>query len=246
LAPTSPSDVVFYKQWKEFAASRGLPVKFEAGLKDNVPFQTLLKSAYAIVTTSVAEGFGLAFLEPWIARRSLVGRDLPEMTQGFKREGMDLSTLYPRLQVPLSWVGFEALRRKIESGLSNMMNAYGRAPRPADVDSAIHAATDGDRVDFGRLDEDLQEQVIRRLLDTPSLVSELKPSSLLPEGPPGRAIEMNRRIVQREYNSEQYGRRLMDIYRSLLDSAVVPAGALRTETLLDKFLAPERFYLIRS
>ena len=130
LAPTSPSDVVFYKQWKEFAASRGLPVKFEVGLKDNVPFQTLLKSAHAVVTTSVAEGFGLAFLEPWLAGRSLVGRDLPEMTQGFKREGMNLSTLYPRLQVPLSWVGFEALRRKIESGLSNMMNAYGRALAP--------------------------------------------------------------------------------------------------------------------
>jgi hypothetical protein len=57
---------------------------------------------------------------------------------------------------------------------------------------------------------------------------------------------MNRGIVQREYNSEQYGRRLMDLYRSLLDSAVVSVGALRAETLLDKFLAPERFYLIRS
>ena len=246
LAPTSPSDVVFYKQWKEFAASRGLPVEFEVGLKDNVPFQTLLKSAQAIVTTSVAEGFGLAFLEPWLVGRSLVGRDLPEMTQGFKRKGMNLSTLYQRLQVPLSWVGFKALRRKIESGWSNMMNMYGRALRPADVDLAIHAATDGDRVDFGRLDEDLQEQVIRRLLDTPSLVSELKPSTLLSEDPLGQVIEMNRGIVQREYNAEQYGRRLMAIYRSLLTSAVVPLDALRAETLLDKFLAPERFYLMRS
>ena len=86
-----------------------------------------------------------------------------------------------------------------------MMNAYGRALRPADVDSAIHAATDGDRVDFGRLDEDLQEQVIRRLLDAPSLVSELEPSSLLPKGPPGQLIEMNREMVQRKYNTEQYG-----------------------------------------
>ena len=246
LAPTSPSDVVYYKQWKEFAVSRGLPVEFEVGLKDNVPFQTLLKSAHAIVTTSVAEGFGLAFLEPWLAGQSLVGRDLPEMTQGFKREGINLSTLYQRLQVPLSWVGFEALRRNIESGWSNMMNAYGRALRPADVDSAIHAATDGDRVDFGRLDEDLQEQVIRRLLDAPSLVSELEPSSLLPEGPPGQLIEMNREIVQRKYNTEQYGRRLMDIYRSQMASAAVPVGAFRADTLLDKFLAPERFYLVRS
>ena len=45
-------------------------------------------------------------------------RDLPELTQGFKREGMNLSSLYPRLLIPLEWVGRDIVRQRIERGTS--------------------------------------------------------------------------------------------------------------------------------
>lgn len=246
LAPTNPSDLVVYRRWKEFAASCGLAVAFEAGLDGKVPFQDLLKSARAIVTTSVAEGFGLAFLEPWLAGRPLVGRDLPEMTEGFKRDGMSFPSLYSRVRLPVSWVGMDALRKKIESGLAQMMSAYGRAPREDDVENAFGAAVEGGLVDFGRLDEALQEQVIRRVLESSAALAELKPSGLAPGPASGKIVEANRRIVDRNYGAVQYGVRLMEMYGMLARRAAEPVGALRAEALLDKFLAPERFYLIRT
>ena len=246
LAPTNPADVAIYQRWKEFAADSALPVEFEVGLDGKVPFPVLLKLAHAIVTTSVAEGFGLAFLEPWLAGRTLVGRDLPEMTQGFKRDGMDLSALYSRVPVPVSWVGLDTLKRKIESGLTEMMRAYGRVPKPGDVDAALHAAMEDALVDFGRLDEQLQEQIIRRVNSSPSAAAELRPMCLMPGSSFRQMIEVNSQIVRRHYNAEQYGVRLMDIYQTLMRSSVEPVGVLHAESLLDKFLAPERFYLIRT
>ncbi len=69
-------------------------------------FHALLTAAHALVTTSVAEGFGLAFLEPWLANRPLFGRKLPEVTEGNKKAGVNLASLYTRLDV--CWRGFSA------------------------------------------------------------------------------------------------------------------------------------------
>ena len=43
----------------------------------------MVAHAKAIVSTSVAEGFGLGFLEPWIFGKGLCGRDIPEITSDF-------------------------------------------------------------------------------------------------------------------------------------------------------------------
>ena len=47
---------------------------YEATFVFTNDFAALLASAHALVTTSVAEGFGLAFLEPWLMGRPLAGR----------------------------------------------------------------------------------------------------------------------------------------------------------------------------
>ena len=44
-----------------------------------------MASAHRLVTTSVAEGFGLAFLEPWLFGKGLLGRNLPEITVDFAK-----------------------------------------------------------------------------------------------------------------------------------------------------------------
>ncbi len=246
LAPTNPADLLVYRRWKEFAASCGLPVSFEVGMDGKTPFPELLNSARAIVTTSVAEGFGLAFLEPWFAGRPLAGRDLPEMTEGFKKEGMRFPSLYSRAGIPVEWIGVDAFRRKVETGLAQMMSAYGRAPLAGDVDLAVAAATEGDLVDFGRLDEAFQEQVIQKVRRSPALRAAVKPSGPAPDLTPEETIGVNRRIVELHYGAAQYGARLMESYRALMGRVAAPVGTLHAETLLDKFLSPERFFLIRT
>ena len=57
--------------------------------------------AQAIVSTSVAEGFGLGFLEPWVFGKSLCGRNLPEITGDFSQHGVRLDNLYDRLELNL-------------------------------------------------------------------------------------------------------------------------------------------------
>jgi hypothetical protein len=127
-----------------------------------------------------------------------------------------------------------------------MMLAYGRMPKSGDVDLALQAAVENDRIDFGRLDEELQEQIIRRVHGSPPAAAELRPSCLMPDSSCRQMIEANGRIVRRHYNAEQYGDRLMDIYQTLMKAAAEPAGSFNAGSLLDKFLAPERFYLIRT
>ncbi|MFA7159571.1 MAG: hypothetical protein WC299_09735 [Kiritimatiellia bacterium] len=147
LAPTSPSDCARYERWKEFAAELKLPVEFETGLKSGAP--PWWQQCDCAVTTSVAEGFGLAFLEPWMAALPLVGRDLPEITGDLKSAGMDFSMLYARLDVPLKWLDAAAFRERFNARLLETWKAYGRE-LPADApELAWQSSAAGDAFDFG-------------------------------------------------------------------------------------------------
>jgi hypothetical protein len=125
-APKNPLARPVYDDWVAFAQSLGLSVKFAIGEHWQGSFPALLKFADILVTTSVAEGFGLAFLEPWLVERPLFGRKLPEITDEFNQIGIELSTLYDQLLIPLDWVGRESFRREIQAELANMYASYGR------------------------------------------------------------------------------------------------------------------------
>lgn len=246
LVPTSASDRASYERWVQVAHSLGLPVEFEVGLRAGATFEKLLYSAHAVVTTSVAEGFGLAFLEPWLAGRPLAGRDLPELTNALKEQGLDLGKLYRRLLVPLSWIGEKFLRDKIAAGIKSMFAEYGRVASERMVTRAFESTVEADRVDFGRLDENMQESILRRVAREPTCRRELELPTILAQAPDAALIEENRRVVERKYNREQYGRRLTRIYGEIMRSETDMVGAFRAESLLDSFLAPERFFLLRS
>ncbi len=58
----------------------------------------LYAAGAAAVTTSVLEGFGFGFLEPWCAGRVVIGRRLP-VVDDFIREGLRMEHFYRRLAV---------------------------------------------------------------------------------------------------------------------------------------------------
>jgi glycosyltransferase involved in cell wall biosynthesis len=58
----------------------------------------LYAAGTAAVTTSVLEGFGFGFLEPWCAGRVVIGRRLP-VVDDFIREGLRMEHFYRRLAV---------------------------------------------------------------------------------------------------------------------------------------------------
>jgi hypothetical protein len=106
---------------------------------------------------------GLSFLEPWLARRPGFGRDLPDITVDFKAAGHGLGhALYAVDAFPWSGWAWSSLRNASSArGCVTCATAYGTGLHASDVDSALGAALSGDRVEFGHLDEAMQEQVLR-------------------------------------------------------------------------------------
>jgi glycosyltransferase involved in cell wall biosynthesis len=247
LAPTSAVDLPGYARWRAFAAELGLPLTFEIGAASDASYRTLLRSARALVTTSVAEGFGLAFLEPWLVGRPLVGRNLAPITGDFVASGIDLGPLYERLEVPLPWVGRDALRERLARALERVFAAYGEPSGEPEIEAAMGGAVREDRVDFGRLDEALQEQVIERLFRSPAARSELAPRSLLTaDFDDSDRIRRNRESIRDAFSIECYARTLGAIHERVLASPVTPVDGLPPRAVLRQFLDPAEFFLLRT
>ena len=240
LAPNNPKVKPIYNAWVAFAKELELNVDFDAGAK--TPFHEMIAKADALITTSIAEGFGLAFLEPWLAGKPLVGRNLPEITGDLEEHGLDLSNLYNRLLVPLTstaWnIGgefFQTLEEKIRASTE----AYSREWHPDLFKTAQTQLVCDGAVDFGILDEKMQRTIIRAVKADPSIFA----ADL---GDASATVEHNQRVVKETYSSEAYSAQLLSIYQKLLKT---PPGTVRYadgHALLDAFLAPERFSLLRT
>ena len=241
LAPTNPSDLEPYRKWKALAAELALPVEFEAGLRAPDAYEALLARSTAVVTTSVAEGFGLAYLEAATRLRPLLGRDLPAVTGDLTRDGLRFPGLYSRCGVPLDWFGADRLRTALFTGWTEVLETYERLPAPGDEVCLMNAAVAGGQVDMGRLDEAMQREAVRLArssADGPSLLTELPAATAVMPG--------NLDRLRDQYGLVRYGSRVMALYH-----AVAEAGTGRPEwadpaRVLDAFLDPARFTMLRT
>ena len=179
--------------------------------------------------------------------RPLVGRDLPEVTPALRREGVDLDTLYAMVTVPIDWVRRERLEHALSTALAQTFAAYAVQPPEDAVSRAMAAHVQDGRVDFGRLDEAMQRDVIRRVL-----VSSEARGAVAPAGPDTRlpssdTLARNRSAVTSRFGLAGYGSRLVAIYESLLaGSTHGGVDTLPAEALVSRFLAPERMNLLRT
>ncbi len=246
LAPENPAALPRYRRWVDVAAWLGLPVDFALGENSKRSYPELLSSAFSVVTTSVAEGFGLCFLEPWLVLRPLLGRDLPHVTAQLKTAGIDLSGLYTEATVPLAWIDRELLYEKIASGLREQFRAYGR---PVPEDAARRTLNEwicDERIDFGRLDETLQEQVIEKIAHDKGAAKELSPAGLVPGPSWQKQAAKNRRQTLQSFSLETYRKKLSALYRTTAASNAGAVESLDAAKLLDAFLDPKRLSLLRT
>ena len=63
LAPKNPAEYVSFDCWNELARRLHLRCRFDTGGEYGAGYHDMLAAADAILTTSVAEGFGMVFLE---------------------------------------------------------------------------------------------------------------------------------------------------------------------------------------
>ena len=242
--PENPAEQARYRRWQQVAAELRLPVEFEA-VGPGRGFIELLRQASGAVTTSVAEGFGMAFLEPWLLGTPVCGRNLPEITAGFRQEGIVLPWSYDRLEIPQHWLGRERLIAAARGGLQRNLAAYGRSPARGDLERLLAAWIREELVDFGRLDEPLQESVLRRLAQSPGQAGNILPSALPHPENLCSVMESNRSLLCSLHNLAQYGIVVEEMYQRVAASATTPLDSLDGEVLLDRFLAPERLSLLR-
>jgi len=259
LEPVHPRWKPQFEDWRAFASDSGLPVQLgvvghvapEPGA--DTSFEAWLGRATHLITTSVAEGFGLGFLESAALGKPLFGRDLPRLTQDHADAGIVDGRLYDRLLVPDSWVGRETLRQRLARTLQDELNAYDAQLTGEFIDRVYDALRFSGYLDFGNLPEDLQRQVILRARDGKELDAILV--EVDGEFLPAHAW-LKETLAAREptatpdqlapYSLECYGQRLSALYQELADTRSAPPVFLPKHRVLQEYLKPEFFNFLTT
>lgn len=237
LPPTNSSYLPQFEQWKALADDLSLPVRLGSAAKDDLTFSDRMERCKAVITTSVAEGFGLGFLEPWTFNRPVIGRNLPEITDSFRHSGVQLNHLYQEFPIPKSAFGSNASASWLE-GLQCALREFSVSPDPDHVQMALERLFGGSTLDFSLLGENDQEEAIRRI------VAERIPVPLPFEADnmPGQAaISASAEAVTKSFNPSHYADRLVSIYTKAVGAPRTRFDPLDPQKILNGFLHPIRF-----
>jgi len=244
--PNSPADFPAYESWKQFVTRAGLNVEFEVGRRHD--FVTLVRDAASLLTTSISEGFGFSFMEPWTAGKQLWGRDLPGITDDFKASGIYLNHLYSRLRVPLEWTVAEGFHESWPPTVRRSMAAFKIEKTERDIIAGFERITADGTVDFGLLNERHQQAVVAAVIDSTEnryMLTELNP--FLADC--GRATftreqtDNNRGRVLKHYSQAAYRRTLGNLYAHI--STTDPVQTINKDLLLENFFNLNDFSLLK-
>ena len=256
LAPENPEWRPIFDRWRAFAQEQELPVQL--GVVGEVPptdgadpsYENWLAWASHLATTSIAEGFGLAFLEPIGLAKPLLGRDLPEITIDFKQDGLQLGRLYEALLVPADWIDLDRLRKEHRRLLGEAYASY-RTELDFDLEAAFERLQRDGHLDFGNLPETLQEDAIAAALADPARVlvesgGVRQPAQFwLGDALSHREATADRAALA-DYSVTRYGSMLETLYRMATSAQPGPVRWLAPSAVLRQFLKPERFHFLRS
>lgn len=260
-APTEPQWRGIHEAWRDFAWEHGLPVEFAvvdrlapvAGAATS--FAAWLEQATHLLTTSVAEGFGFAFLDAVALDKPLLGRNLPHLTADHAAQGLRYGSLYDRVLVPAEVISLAALEAALRESLTATYRGYGREVSAAEVARARAAIVGDGWVDFGNLPETLQRVIVIKLLADPSafdlwldlagervvaaawLADRLAPFQSAGGGEPA-ALE--------PWSVANHHARLLTLYDTLSRQPAAPVRCLDPSRLLDLCLTPETFHFLRG
>lgn len=253
LAPTNPQEQPQYENWRSLGEELKLPFVFGLGDEGGLDFLQNIAAADALLTTSVAEGFGMVFLEASFADAPLIGRDLPEITADFREVGMQFPHLRKQLLIPLQWPGADAVRQAITNAYVSLRQAYDLPALPeATIAEQCERMLAGGLIDFAILDQQLQRKVIERVATdhaSREKVFELNPGlHAAIFGTDAQAGEQvgNRAAASERFSSEAIGKRLIQLYETVGSAEPSPVTTLaNADALLDFFLDMQRMNLIR-
>ena len=247
LGPTNPEFTPIFEDWKQFGKELDLPLTYGLGEHTDASFPEMVGHAQSILSVSVAEGFGLGFLEPWTFGKGLCGRNLPEITSDFAELGVSLTNLYDRLPIPLDCIpSVPQLKKIIQSALEQFYHSYQQDLPVNGTETAFQSMVKKDSIDFGRMDEPNQQEIIRVICQSPDLQKEIQRFAGL-EVLNKEIIDSNRQAVTEKFSLTSYADRTLKIYQELLDTEDTTGCQFANgQILLDQYLSPTRFNLLRT
>jgi hypothetical protein len=204
-------------------------------------FDDLLLASDVVVSTSLLEGFGFAFLEGANRGRPLIGRNLPDVTSDFADAGFPVTALYDQFLVPIDG----QTRKEMISKGQRFAQEQGRSlrlkgstiDRFSDEVKAIFSDT---AVDFGFLE--LSQQIrLTALLQGAELPEELKSLNSKAVEPAEFPPNFPER-VEDHFGLEPHSARLTATFEHLFDQEN-QEGKIKnvSEGLLDLYFHP-RFH----
>jgi glycosyltransferase involved in cell wall biosynthesis len=246
LPPTNDSLLPQYNKWKSFIKEYKLSVELGAAEQFSGTFDQIVASSEGIISTSVAEGFGLGFLEPWMLGKAVTGRDLPEITQDFKDQGVQFEGLYNQIKIPLNWIRKDRFRKEWEEALRKAYQSYAREISTKSIDNAFAEITMNDCIDFSALNETMQEEAMIQLMQIPLDERKHHILDFSPIQFHSELIDKNQNIISQSYSLQKYGEKLSSIYQTLLNSKASSIQFADHEQVLNNFMDPKRFLLLRT
>lgn len=228
LRPTTPLEQRSYERWRRVAQDLAPRLVFDAAHHPDISYADNLAASRFVISTSVAEGFGMAFLEPWLAGREVMARRLPSVTDDFESAGVDFSKLYDSLEIPgqRSWV-----RQCHEESADLLRRSWREVPeifRPIEESQRL---TDADAIDFAQLTPLRQQEVLTRCHDDAGFDSDVRERShqliaWMNEDPNTETIARNAEVVGEQYSLKATGQQLEQIYGQLLNASAATDQAI--------------------
>jgi glycosyltransferase involved in cell wall biosynthesis len=245
LPPTTEKDQGMYRRWVDFAGECELPAEFGIGVRESLA--DVFGSALCIISTSVKEGFGFSFLEPWTAGRAVIGRRIDYVCGDFEAAGLRFNALYQDIRIPMVYLAPLILRKKMERALTGIYEAFGQEPPRYLINMMGDELLSHDTVDFGRLDEESQEGIIRTVASNGVVLRDIVKANpflgnLADWRPDEGDIAYNSRKVAEAYGKERIVSILKDTYQSVVDNPV--SHRLSKSILLELYLDPLQMSLV--
>lgn len=221
LPPATQIEAASYERWRTIAEAHAPRTIFDAGTFPHVSFHDNIAAADCILSTSVAEGFGMAYLEPWLAGRGVVARDLPGVTRDFRRSGLALQRFYTSVDIPGSarWIAQCQARTAMARH-----NAWQQVPREilrfAETAASTTDTITASKIDFATLSCGDQIDVIKRIDRDPLFKRRVQHANevlldWLQQDFEASTLRHNEQIVRQYYGMPACSDRLLQTYREL-------------------------------
>ena len=242
LPANSPEDIAYNRAINQFVKENYLPVVIGFGLQlvsggsdrliaDGKVFSyhltDILSLSEAVVTTSVQEGFGYVFHEPWLADKFVFGRNIDQVTSDFTERGLNLDHLYDHLLIPFEWLTGEQWERIQQEYLCKVKKQYQamQLSEPSDVEileqiakKKLHNLSNfpsnksqktGGMIDWADLNVNTQLLILHHIVEDLSRVQRIivkkkwgKPISDWYSEAKSDIILQNRVVISTKYNLE--------------------------------------------